>query len=419
MFKNIAKSIATVFMCCAAYLAPAVAQEWEELIQRLPVTVVEDPEGDLILDHPVFERIFDIRLESVEEVPGEVDIIAAAVERVSDFYHFSIRTRGQDVGELLAPGRQHAQYGFYIDADVDGRSDLLLLTAGKPGVGVLVTTEFDIVAELDLAVEPGGVVFRLPTEFVGDTFDWSAFSGFTPRPGAAFGTPVDTLFYFPEIDWLQPTALIRDHPLNNSMTEHFRTIQESGRLSVVFSAQQIMCPPATAEYSAWYKKMGLVPIPGYTQNGVLLQEELWPLQNYLTQLYCSGSFTRYIKEPTQDGFMARCPFPCGANMFFASRGPGGQPIGYEHTIYDKPVCKGQNSYDNDGDGLLDVMRHRFFWAHSNPAYAKKVESCNIERALTKSMTGQIKATRCCPPRKLYSAPFDPPGSINGTPPYCP
>lgn len=175
-------------------------------------------------------------------------------------------------------------------------------------------------------------------------------------------------------------------PLFTSMTERLNDLVNKGELSIVLKSKEIICPPLNSKTIAWYQAQKLQPIPGTNLNGILMHEEYWPGLNYRTELWCTGYFTRRVVDPKQKGFMAKCPFACGQNSYTAWRPTGGQPAGLYHTIVDSRTCgvdsTGMPTTDHDGDGdlLVDVMQHPFYWAHSKPSYVNRVESCNIERA---------------------------------------
>lgn len=160
----------------------------ETLLAKLPIPRVEDPMGDLILDHPVFERNFGIAFENNGAIPPTIDIRMVEVLREGDDYLFRIRTWGHNLPVLLDEGRHVARLGVYVDTDVNGVSDFLLTTTDKPGLGLVVTPEFKIIHDMeDLSIDKDLVILRIPSHLVGDHFDWSFFPDSHPMRADTIG----------------------------------------------------------------------------------------------------------------------------------------------------------------------------------------------------------------------------------------
>lgn len=390
-------SLGFLIMGCAPK-KPCITQTVGPLSVESPpplVSRVEDPLQDFILDHPLFERNFDVVYGSNEVIPQALDIIAVEVALDGDYYRFHIRTAKEGLPELLEEGRHSARFGVYVDKDLNGASDILLTTTDQPKRGLVITPDFKVIEEMPrLIIGNNSVTMYISRRIVGDHFDWLVVSGYSPVKRAYHPTPLEHVFFVPEIDVVFPVEVPR-------MFEILTTYSGTGPACQVITTQFNTCPPAGNPPQ--------VSVPGTSYKGVMISHAQCGIRGYA--LWCvnppPGFFGKRVFEGAQQGWVARCPFLCGYNNQNIWDTNNDQvPDIVFHTIKDNPKCGTQTNFDQDNDGKIDIMQHEYTYQ------TNQVVSCNIERDFQNQA---ILDKRCCLARPPYADPAMVPGSI----PPCP
>jgi hypothetical protein len=375
--------------CTSETVAPIAAEELP-LVQQ-----VRDPVGDYILDHPLFERVFDVTYSDNRVIPQALDIVQVEVSAVDGHYVFELRTQAGDIAAELRRADQRASYGVYIDRDGNGASDLLLTTTAQLDRGVIVAPDFELVSQMRTVELVGNVIrLQVPEEMVGEAFDWLAFSGYSPIATAFHPTPLESVFFVPVVDVVLPDE--------GRMREILTSYSGDGACQV-YQSQYHSCPP--------YGSPPLVPVPGTSYQGVLISSKQCGARGHSLWCIAQSFFGKRVVEGANQGWVAKCPFPCGFNEQDSwDVDQDGLPDIVYHTVTDADC--GSTTTDKDGDGLRDIMKHEYEYA------GNLVESCNVER---NPQTGGLVAERCCAPRKPYANPALVPGAITGSPPdyNCP
>ena len=307
------------------------------------VSVVEDPRGDFIMDHPFFERTFDLAYPGVDAIPAALDIVRVNLERKETVYSFQIFTATDTVPQLLEEGVQLARFGVFVDLDLNGTSDILLTTV-EPERGVVVTSDFDLIEEMSLLTyDSTSVTISASAELLGDHFDWVAFTAYSPKEGAYYQTPLEDFFFVPEVD------------LAYADTERrvlaFVSVSNIGNKCKVTDSGIATCPPRG-------NPPGRRRVPGSFCKGWLLKQK--QCGNLKIELWCNcssggppwtgGFFGKRIEKGLfRRGWVAKCPFKGGQNSQVEEDVDND---GIPDKVYHASTDMG---HDDDGDGYLDTM----------------------------------------------------------------
>jgi hypothetical protein len=343
-----------------------------------------DPAGDFILDHPVFERNFDVRYRAARDIPPSLDLERVELRQDRNGHHFRIFTGGTDVPRLFEAQGRSVRFGVFVDRDANGNGDILL-TTDEAGRGVALTPDLER-ADLRLAValEPDGLTMTVPSDELGNNFDWIAFSGYSPTAQAHYRTPIQGVYVVPVVDiaYAYPDVVLL----------FSTTLSGTGQQCQVVTTQYNSCPAMGNPEEE--------PVPGTNHQGVFIYGKQCGSRGY--DLWCiQGSFfgKRVYKGSTQ-GWVARCPFKCGYNeQQEQDTDNDGVFDVITHTVTDKDCG---TYHDQDNDGYLDVMIHEYTFS------TNKVVSCNVEREY---QTGIEADKRCQAPTAPYADPTNVPGSI--------
>jgi hypothetical protein len=348
-----------------------------------PVAAVEDPPGDFLLDHPLFERNFDVLYENNAAIPPALDILAVNVELEDRNYCFRVRTAGRNLPDLLQAGRHSARIAVYVDRDLNGASDVLLSTTDQPERGVVTTSEFALIEHMPrIAIERNSVTLCLSGNS-GRSLRLAGVSGFSPVERAYYRTSLEYVFVVPVVDVAYARA---------RMVEILSSYSGTGTACQVIQTQFNSCPAAGNPPQ--------VPVPATSYQGVLIYQKQCGGLGYA--LWCiSGSFFgKRVFQSSSEGWVARCPFTCGFNNEDEwDPNVDGVPDGIFHSVTDADC--GSSHIDQDGDGLRDTMTHDYGFS------SNLVTSCDVER----NQNGTQVAKRCLPPRVPYADPATVPGSI--------
>ena len=169
--------------------------------------------------------------------------------------------------------------------NANGISDFIYTTTSEPSRGIILTTDMKVAQEnVQQQVGENEVKALLPKAVIGENFDWSAFTGYSPREGAYYAVETAAAVHFlPEVDWAHASSTVGAHPIGNSMIAIDKLLS-SGALTVIYKSKVTTCPSLgnTGFYSA--NKKLLQPMPtGHSGNGLLLNEESWPNLGYKTK----------------------------------------------------------------------------------------------------------------------------------------
>jgi hypothetical protein len=365
----------------------------------LAVSSVEDPRGDFILDHPMFESNFRVSFESAAAIPSALDIIRVDVQRRDPDYIFRISTAGPNLPALLGERTRSVQFGVFVDVDRNGSGDVLLLTTDRPLTSVVLTPQLRVLErERRATVEGNTVTLAVARSRIGDRFDWVAFSGFSPRSDAHYRTPLDSIgvFFLPEIDLAYPD-------LERRMILFHHSISGSGSNCQITGVGMNYCPPQG-------NPPGRQSAPKSNCQGWMYQGTRCGNQGFEWWCNCSsggpptwsgGYYGKWVFNGSVTGWIAKCPYGGGVN---SQDDQDTDQDGVADVIMHTTVDGGG---DDDGDGYQDVMEHTFLFS------SNQVTSCNKERNY---QTLALINKRCCPARP----PYDnfPSGVPSGIPP-CP
>lgn len=358
----------------------------------------EDPAGDFIRNQPFFEENFDA--EGVFErskVPAALDLRSIRVGPEGDTFMFQVGVAQDEDGptlrELLTDSRRTAQVGVYIDTDHNGVSDYLFSTTSNGERGLIVTREVnERVTDVEVRLDDYEITVFIPEELIGDRFDWSVFTGFTPIEGAFFRTELDVLFFLPQVDVYHP----QDIPINVGFTT---TYSGTGRQCFVTTSAFNSCPAQG--------NPALVQVPNTSYQGVLLYDVRCDGRGYDFWCLSQSFFGKHVYDVGQQGWVAKCPYPAGCNQEKRWDQDGdGLVDKIIHTVFDADgncsISSGPTHRDSDGDGKLDLMKHTYLYA------SNQVTSCNLNLDyVTKTVASQT----CKPAQAPYANPGAVPGSI--------
>lgn len=375
---------------CTTEIAPPSETEPEELVR-----LVADSTGDFVLDHPLFTEVYDVVFQDNGSIPPALDIVQVEVFSDGEMHTIHIRTQGGGVIQEMSRDDQRVSFGVYIDSDGNGVSDYLLTTTDSPERGVIVTPEFEFVAEMPgLGFDDDVVSMQVPEEIVGARFDWLVFSGYSPKTEAFHPTALDNVFFVPQIDVVPSVA---------GMTGVITFYAGPGSCQVIDSRSSMRCPVAPGTPTT--------PIPGTS-----IQGKLWYRKRCGTTeaaFWCvGGAFGARVSGGGTTGWIGKCPYLCGGNWIDAwDSNNDGSLDKVWHIVRDADCSDPQNPMkhrDSDGDLRMDSMEHTYLFA------TNQLESCNLERD---ENTGSLLAKRCCPKRKPYANQGDVPGpGIDGSSP---
>lgn len=396
---------------CTTEIAPPSGTEPEELVR-----LVADSTGDFVLNHPLFTEVYDVVFEDNDSIPPALDIVQVEVFSDGEIHTIQIRTRTTDdqgggVIEEMSRDDQRVSFGVYIDSDGNGVSDYLLTTTDSPERGVIVTPEFELVAEMPrLGFDDNVVSMEVPEEIVGARFEWLVFSGYSPTSEAFHTTALDNVFFVPQVDIVPSragmTGIITSYsgPGSCQVTDS-RIITSTGKRSA-------SCPANQGPFTT---------VPGTSQQGKMWYRKQCGKQG--VEFWCVGSaFGVRVFDGSNQGWVGKCPYACGANWLNQwDYDENGLYDKIYHTIVDEDCYDISGNLiqkiDWDNDALRDIMIHDYRYS------TNQVKSCNVEKNET---TGSLLSPRCCPKRKPYANKSDVPGPgidptiANPTSPYnCP
>jgi hypothetical protein len=424
--------------CVTELAAPSDPDTLASIPTWTDALVFEDPRGDFVLDHPLFEENFDaFGVYDQAEIPHALDITAVTVGPEGEYYFFDITTaraetsEGESLPELLRSGRRTARIGIFVDIDHNGASDYLLTTTDEEGTGVVLPPTLDEpIAELELNVGDSSITMLVPRSILGDRFDWMAFTGYSPIEGAYFSTPLEFVFFVPAVDVYYPQDLPGMVGFSTSYSGTGRVCQVTG---TAYNAASIRCPPQG--------NPTLTPVPGTSYQGVLMYQVQCDGRGYAFWCINQSFFGKEVLNGSHLGWVAKCPFTCGLNdegrWDTDSDGLVDQIF---HTVTDVDCLydtsgdgipdklvdvngdgtKDYTHHDGDNDGYLDVMEHRYLYA------TNELTSCNKERTYKYGAPataggppilklGSVENERCKAPQQPYTLPSQVPGAIPPTP----
>ena len=287
-----------------------------------------DPPGDFLLDHPLYAENFDAAGVFDEvAIPDALDITSVRLGPEGEYYLFEISTArgetgdGETLRDLLTPGRRVARFGLYFDVDRNGVSEYLLTTNDESAdrAVILPATLDEPLAWVDLTIGEDTISLFVPRSITGESFDWIAFTGFSPVDGAFFTTPLDWVFFNPVIDVYNP----QDLPLNRGFSTSYTGtgVQCQVTDSVYNSCPAKGTPPPVP-----------IPVPGTTHTGVQLYRVRCDGRGYAFWCINQSFFGKEVLDANQQlGWVARCPYSCGFNV--------------------------EDRWDVGGDGLVDKIFH--------------------------------------------------------------
>lgn len=386
---------------CLTEIAPPSGTEPEELVR-----LATDSTGDFILDHPLFTEVYDVEFEDNASIPPALDIVQVEVLSDGGIHTIRIRTREGDVGWEIRQENQRVSFGVHIDSDGNGVSDYLLTTTDNPERGVIVTPEFEFVAEMPgLVLEDNAVTMQIPEEIAGAHFDWLVFSGYSPKAEAFHTTSLDGVFFVPQVDIVRSVA---------GMAAIVSFYAGPGTCQL-FDQRAISRCPASGP---------LTTVPGTSLQGKMFYRK--QCGTTMAEFWCvGGAFGTRVYGGGTTGWVGRCPYPYGMNFMEAYDSNNDQILDKVfHSIRDAVAWDPSDPSapydpmkhnDSDTDHRIDLMEHTYLFA------SNQVESCNVER--NESTGAQILPLRCCPKRKPYANQGDVPGpgidptSANPTSPY--
>ena len=375
---------------CSTEIAPPTQTKPAELVR-----LVADSTGDFELDHPLFTDVYRVAFEDNRSIPPAVDIVQVEVVSAGGIHTIQVRTQGGDVRQEIGRRDRRVSFGAYIDSDRNGASDYLLTTTDNPERGVIVTPDFKLVAEMpSLRFSENVVSMQVPAKIVGTNFDWLVFSGYSPKAEAFHPTPLDHVFFVPQIDVVPSVA---------GMVGVITFYTGPGSCQVIDSRSSARCPVAPGT-------------PTTTIPGTSIQAKLWYRKRCGTteaEFWCvGGAFGARVSGGGTTGWVGKCPYSCGMNWIDAwDSNNDGSLDKVWHTVRDAACSAPQNvskHQDDDQDHKMDSMDHTYLFA------TDQLESCNFEKNET---TGSLLAKRCCPQRKPYASQGSVPGpGIDGTAP---
>ncbi len=375
---------------CLTEIAPPSGTEPEELIR-----LVVDPAEDYVLDHPLFTEVYDVVFEDNSSIPPALDIVQVEVRTENGIHTIEIRTREGGVIQEMKRDDQRVSFGVYIDSDGNGVSNFLMTTTENHERGVIVTPEFQFVAEMPrLVFEDNIITMTIPEAIVGTRFHWIAFSGYSPMAEAFHPTAMADVFIVPDVDVVSSVS---------DMTALIAFYSGPGTCQVVDKVS-VACCGGTCSTSVPY-----TTIPGTSQQGKLYYRKQCGTRIY--EFWCRGAaFGSRVYGGGTTGWVGKCPYYCGMNSVNIWAQSKNAPLDVVyHTVRDADCSDKLNPMkhkDKDNDNKMDSMGHTYLYA------TDQLESCNLER---NENTGSLLGKRCCPKRKPYKNHSDVPGSIDGSP----
>lgn len=363
-----------------------------------PAAFAEDPLGDHILYDPLFQENFDV---GYAEVPPALDIVAVEVGLEGQNYYFRVQTAGDNVRELLLERERMVQFGIFVDTDLNGLSDFLLITTGDPERGVVISRDFERVEEMPLDINANSVTMFAPIGTLGEHFEWVAFTGYSPEEEAYYLTPLEDLFIVPIVDMayadMERTTLV------------FTSLSGTGKQCQVTDMGISFCPPSG-------NPPGQEPLPGPTgphpsdKGWMFWQKKCGDLK---IELWCYGAFGRRVEKGSNKGWIARCPFKGGQNFYklwdnYPSPNGDGVPDRVRHWVQNGKFYWG---FDDDGDGCWDWMDFDYSFD------TNLVTILNLEFDSGKNLV--VTDPDPASPHKPYDWPWDVPGTHTGAPTHPP
>lgn len=358
----------------------------------------EDITNDFMLVDPIFLRNFDgyISEENFRNMPPEVDIVSVKITERGTDYCFRIQSNGNNVASLLVDGSHSILYGVQVDIDLNGRSDLAILTTDRQGSGAVVSPEFDMLGEVQVSTEGNSVTLCTSKDRLGEHFDWLAFSGYAPvlsQPHASqlgrdtpfYTTPLTEgygVFAVPLVDLVTPNL--------ESAIAVTLFLTGSGMQCQATGIGMNSCPPGDNPPSPTQP----LDTDTYCTTGWLYQGKICGDYQWGIWCACGGYYGTWVQAASDHGWIGICPYVGGDNnMVQDDTNNDGIDDWFVHDTYDgRPWVI---STDDDLDGKFDVMRRTY-------QLGSFVSTCNehYDYNALPSQNPPLSST-CCQPRKPY------------------
>lgn len=355
---------------------------------------VQDPAGDWLLDHPLFEENFDAKDAFANAVPpAALDITTVHMGLEGTDYLFEFGTaraetkEGEPLSDLMQPGRHIATAGIYFDVDRNGVSDLLVTTTDEAGTAALLDSSMKAAIRTTLLDSyEDSLRFWVPQDLIGDRFDWIAFTGYSPIADAYFSTPVRWIYALPMVDIIYPHDIEANIGFSTSYIG-------TGVQCQVTDSQYNSCPAAG--------NPTMVPVLDTSYQGVQIYRVQCNDRGYAFWCINQSFFGKHVFDGAPLGWIAKCPYTCGFNVEDRwDQNGDGMVDKIFHNITDRDCG---SYHDGDGDTYLDVMEHTYLYA------SNELTSCNRERDYQNVST--TLNIRCEPARSPYPDPAQVPGYV--------
>ena len=251
----------------------------------------------------------------------------------------------------------------------------------------------------------------VPSEIIGDRFDWIVFTGFTPIEDAYFRTSLDVLFFLPIVDVYDP-----------------QNIPDNVGFSTAYAGTGKQCFVTTSSYNSCpaHGNPTLVPVPNTSYQGVLLYDVRCDGRGYDFWCLYQSFFGKHVYDAGKQGWVAKCPYTCGLNDESRwDKDTDGLVDKIYHTVTDRDCTWDFNQdgvinaadklEDVDGDGINDVTYHdgdddgyKDVMAHTYLYIPNELTSCNLQRDYS---TLVVVNKYCKPAQPPYADPGSVPGSL--------
>ncbi len=181
---------------------------------------LDDERRDFMLDHPQYEKYFGVKYREAA-IPESLDIISATVSTTDKHYVFQVEVGG-NIEKCIDKYKGAVQFQIAVDKDLDGGTDVNIVTTDQSGQAVVITAgKFEIVVLLkddgsaesarsianvqvlnkaNVIVKKSTIKFQVSKEILGQSFNWHVFSGFAMPPAKPIPTIVPHLYYVPVVD---------------------------------------------------------------------------------------------------------------------------------------------------------------------------------------------------------------------------
>ncbi len=377
-------------VCCPVAAPPCTTETAQPSLSRPErlVRYVRDPLDDFEIDHPMFADLYRVLYGGDFPIPPPLDLAEVSVESDGVAHVFRLRTREGGAAELLRDSDRRVAFGVYIDTDGNGLSDVILTTtAGGRGSVVLTTRYEPIGAASELAIEGSTVMLTIPESLIGPTFQWMAFSGYSPIATAYYRTALEDVFAVPEID------VVASEEGASAILSFY---SGPGSCQVMEKLAGAGCPSSCSGSGT----VACTTVPGTSDQGKLYYRKQCGTRIY--EFWCLDCcFGSRVYGGGTTGWVGRCPYACGMNFVDVwQQGPTVQLDKVYHTVRDGS-CSGDTGshHDGDGDSRVDSMHHTYVYA------TNLLTSCNEERdPVTNILIDKRCLPACAPYASLYSVP---------------